>query len=287
MYNERENIVAALEQACAVVPTLGFGRFEIIVVDDGSKDGSDEVVREWGEHAGLNGQFRVVRHPENQGYGQALRSGFERAVYYRTHILSRVWASMAISILAGWAGRQKPGLRWAASAIVTAFVFFGTWGGIERQDFFLASWRGHQRELASILNAAPSLRPGTAVILRSTATSGRYLATEADYLTKHWLGLLYNDPKLRAMRLNPMRQSGCKPTAGGVDCWMEGEAICFANKTCEPTHFQFADLVVMDYDSSSGTWHLVPSLSNDRRAVTIARPNAIAPRTGSSRSHGP
>ncbi|MGC2778525.1 MAG: hypothetical protein WA418_23125, partial [Bradyrhizobium sp.] len=184
-------------------------------------------------------------------------------IHYRTHILSRVWASMAIGILAGWAGMRGPGLRGAAAALVTIFVFFGTWGGIERQDFFLASWRGHQRELASILNAAPSLRPGTAVILRSTATSGRYLATEAGYLTRHWLRLLYNDPRLRTFRLNPERGSGCKPTAGGIDCWLEGEARCFANQTCEPTRFQFEDLVVMDYDSSSGTWQLVPSLSDD------------------------
>ena len=57
-------------------------------------------------------------------------------IHYRTHILSRVWASMAIGILAGWvaaAGRGqgracRPGLRWAAAAVVTAFVFFGTWG---------------------------------------------------------------------------------------------------------------------------------------------------------------
>jgi hypothetical protein len=184
-------------------------------------------------------------------------------IHYRTHILSRVWASMAIGILAGWASMRKPGLRWAPAAIVTAFVFFGTWGGIERQDFFLASWRGHQRELASILNAAPALRPGTGMILRSTSTSGRYLATEASYLTKHWLWMLYNDPKLREIRLNAERGSGCQPTAGGIDCWREGEAECFANKTCEPTHFQFEDLVVMDYDATSGTWHLVPSLSDD------------------------
>jgi hypothetical protein len=182
-------------------------------------------------------------------------------IHYRTHIMSRLWASMAIGILAGWLGVR--GLRWAASAIVTAFVFFGTWGGIERQDFFLASWRGHQRELASILDAAPSLRPGTAVILRSTATSGRYLAMEAGYLTKRWLRLLYNDPQLRTMRLNPERGSGCKSTAGGIDCWLEGEAMCFANKACEPTRFQFEDLVVMDYDSSSATWHLVRSLRDD------------------------
>jgi hypothetical protein len=219
--------------------------------DAGSEDGPRSV-----QFAVL---FATMALASNAVYALVWFSEF----HYRTHILSRVWASMAIGILAGWAGMRRPGLRWAASAIVTAFVFFGTWGGIERQDFFLASWREHQRELASILNAAPSFRPGTAVILRSTATSGRYLATEADYLTKHWLRLLYNDPTLRAMRLNPERGSGCKPTAGGIDCWLEGEAWCFANKTCEPTRFPFEDLVVMDYDSSSGTWHLVPSLDDD------------------------
>ena len=57
-------------------------------------------------------------------------------IHYRTHILSRIWASMAIGILAGWAGTCWPRLRWAPYAAVTAFVFFGTWGAIERQDFF-------------------------------------------------------------------------------------------------------------------------------------------------------
>jgi hypothetical protein len=146
---------------------------------------------------------------------------------------------------------------------VTVFVFFGTWAGIERQDILLASWRGHQRELASILNAAPSLHPGTTVILRSKTTSGRYLATEANYLTKHWLRLLYNDPQQRSMRLNPDRESRSQPSAGGIDCWIEGQAACFANKTCAPTHYQFEELVVMDYDPGLGTWHLVQSLRDD------------------------
>jgi hypothetical protein len=53
-------------------------------------------------------------------------------LHYRTHILSRIWASMAIGIFAGQLGMRKPGLRWAGSVTVTAFVFFGTWGGIER-----------------------------------------------------------------------------------------------------------------------------------------------------------
>jgi hypothetical protein len=193
-------------------------------------------------------------------------------LHYRTHILSRVWASMAIGIFAGWIGARSTLMRWAACVVVTAFVFFGTWGGIERQDYFLAIWREHQRELASILNAAPALRPDTAVILRRADVSGRYLATEAGYLTKHWLRLLYNEPNLRTFRVDPQRGSGCNPpTGGGIDCWREGEASCFANKTCEPTRFRLEKLVVMDYDARSGTYHLVRSLGDDPRYDPAAR----------------
>jgi MFS family permease len=183
-------------------------------------------------------------------------------LYYRTHILSRIWASAAIGILAGWFGMRWPRLRWMACAVVAMFVFFGTWGGIERQDYYLASWRGHQRELASILDAAASLRPGTGVILRSTTTSGRYLATEADYLTRHWLRLLYDDSKLQVMRLNPERGSGCKPAAAGIECWPEGQEVSYDNKA-RLSLFRFEELVVMDYDSTSGTYHLVRSFRGD------------------------
>jgi hypothetical protein len=184
-------------------------------------------------------------------------------IWYRTQILSRVWVSMAIGILAGWAARRKPLLRWIAYATVTAFVFFGAWGGFERQDYFLSVWRWHQRELASVLNAAPALRPGTAIILRGTPPPGRYLATEADYLSRCWLLLLYEDRNLLTMRLNPSRKSGCVAVAGGLDCWLEGQADCFADKTCLPFPFRFDSLVLMDYDAGSGTYRLVPSLHND------------------------
>ncbi len=180
-------------------------------------------------------------------------------LHYRTHILSRVWASAAIGIAIGWAFERLPRARLLAWAIAVAFVFFGTWGGMERQDLYLATWRQHQRELSSILTAAPSVRPGTAIILRSGNVPGRYLATEADYLAGLWLRLLYDQPTMRALRLTPDRGSTCTATAGGLECHPE----CPPNRTCPPVRYPYEELVIMDYDRDSCTYHLVSSLRGD------------------------
>ena len=76
MYNERDNIAATLRQTLDVVPKLGFSEYEILVVDDGSKDGSAEVVRRFMQD---NPCVRLVQHPQNLGYGAALRTGFQSA----------------------------------------------------------------------------------------------------------------------------------------------------------------------------------------------------------------
>jgi glycosyltransferase involved in cell wall biosynthesis len=75
VYNERSSI----ERACReVVSALeGYrGRAVVIVVDDGSRDGSAEIVARL---AGELEPLELVRHPANAGYGQALRTGAERA----------------------------------------------------------------------------------------------------------------------------------------------------------------------------------------------------------------
>jgi len=203
--------------------------------------------------------FAAMALAANAAYAQVWFS----ELHYRSYILSRVWAAVAIGILAGWVVTREARLRWAAGAVVTAFVFLGTWGGIERQDFYLAAWLPHQRELASILRVAPALRPGTAVILRGSPPRGQYVATEADYLTKHWLRLLYDTPGLKAMRLDPQRGSVCMTTAAGPLCWSETQAACFARRSCPPTRFRFEELVVMDYAARAGTYHLVRSLHDD------------------------
>ena len=170
-------------------------------------------------------------------------------LHYRTHILARVWASAAIGILAC---RCKPVV---AGAIAALFIFFGTWGAIERQDLYLGTWRLHQRELASIVNAAPALRPGTGLILRSGPTPERFLATEADYLTSFWMKMLYDDADLVSIRLTPDRGTTCTTTANEVDC---------TGERSRRKHFAYDKLVVMDYDDASGTYHVAASFADPR-----------------------
>lgn len=71
-YNERDNIERVVENAVGVLEGLE-ADFEIIVVDDGSSDGTAEIVKKISEK---DDRVRLVRHSENKGYGAALQSGF-------------------------------------------------------------------------------------------------------------------------------------------------------------------------------------------------------------------
>jgi glycosyltransferase involved in cell wall biosynthesis len=75
-HNEEANLEALVEEALGALPALA-DRFEIIAVDDGSRDRTPAIADELAaKHAGV---FRVVHHPVNLGYGAALRSGFQAA----------------------------------------------------------------------------------------------------------------------------------------------------------------------------------------------------------------
>jgi len=73
-YNERDAIVGVLEQARAALDALPL-ETELIVVDDGSGDGTGDAVAEVAERLSV----RLVRNPVNLGYGHSLLRGITAA----------------------------------------------------------------------------------------------------------------------------------------------------------------------------------------------------------------
>jgi glycosyltransferase involved in cell wall biosynthesis len=77
VYNERDNAPAVVRELLAWARAQSkLGAFEIVLVDDGSKDGSVEAIT---EALGNAPEVRIVRHARNQGLTAALRTGFSAA----------------------------------------------------------------------------------------------------------------------------------------------------------------------------------------------------------------
>ncbi len=74
-YNEVENIEAMVEDVIQMMDSLA-DDYEVIVVDDGSHDGTAQVVRSLEQRYP---QVRLVQHEVNQGYGAAVFSGLTSA----------------------------------------------------------------------------------------------------------------------------------------------------------------------------------------------------------------
>ena len=74
-YNESGNLRPTVESALDVLPRFA-ADFEIIVVDDGSTDGTAADAERLVE---LHPQVRVAHHATNRGYGEALRTGLRAA----------------------------------------------------------------------------------------------------------------------------------------------------------------------------------------------------------------
>jgi len=74
-YNEEANVTAMVERLTAVLPQVA-DDYEIIVVNDGSQDRTAEIADGL---AAADPRVRVVHHPQNRGYGGALKSGFAAA----------------------------------------------------------------------------------------------------------------------------------------------------------------------------------------------------------------
>jgi len=71
-YNEAEGIGPVIDGLHAAMQT-GLLAYEILVVDDGSQDETAAIARARG--------VRTLQHPENRGYGAALKTGIRQAIF--------------------------------------------------------------------------------------------------------------------------------------------------------------------------------------------------------------
>lgn len=69
-YNERENIEAMIEKVMSLA-----GGFDLLIIDDGSPDGTAEVVESYRQ--AYNGRLHLIRRSGKLGLGTAYLAGFE------------------------------------------------------------------------------------------------------------------------------------------------------------------------------------------------------------------
>jgi len=71
-YNEEGNIKNTIEKAINVLNKLSLKNYEIIVINDGSKDKTGQIVEDLIKK---NDHIRLITHNINQGYGEAIKDG--------------------------------------------------------------------------------------------------------------------------------------------------------------------------------------------------------------------
>ena len=169
VHDEAEVIGDVIAAVRAAVPEVAF-RWELVVVDDGSADGTAAVLDAM-ELA--DARLRVVRHDRNRGYGAALRSGFAAARFEWVFYMDGD-------------GQLDPGqLPDAVAALADADGVVGY--RVHRADPLLrrlnaALWNGLVRSLLGVairdLNCAFKLLPRRLLAPDSLFASGAVLSAE-------------------------------------------------------------------------------------------------------------
>jgi glycosyltransferase involved in cell wall biosynthesis len=126
VFDERNTVVEILRRMRAVELPLDL---EILVVDDGSGDGTRDVLRQLADST-----VRVITHPENRGKGAAIRSGLEQV----TGDLVLVQDADLEYDPEDWPALLRPLLRGKAQ------VVYGSRFTGERRNMLFLHWMGNR-----------------------------------------------------------------------------------------------------------------------------------------------
>src|ERR1035438_7160634 len=158
-YNEAANIAHTM---AAITDLEALGEYELIVVDDGSRDGTAQIVRDF---AGQDRCIRLIELKENRGRGYARNTGIQAA---RGELIAMVDADIVLT--ANWLTRTRQALlrHDAAGGIAVpdgdvAYVYkrFGLVPRIVRATTTVTGNNGlYHREVFDVANFDPSLREG-------------------------------------------------------------------------------------------------------------------------------
>lgn len=134
-YNEEANIAKTVENVRVNLEKVA-AKWEIIIVNDGSKDRTQEISEKLAQK---NKNIRIISHPVNRGYGAAFKSGLYGAKYEWISFIdadgqfnfaeidqfietqNKTGADMVIGY---YRKRQVPFIRKVNSFIWQSFVFF-------------------------------------------------------------------------------------------------------------------------------------------------------------------
>jgi hypothetical protein len=211
-------------------------------------------------------------------------------LYCRTHLLSRVFAGLALAWLGAvaWDRVRGPGARAGLRVAVGAWVALGVAGALERQDYFVGYTRAHRQELASLLGQVPGLRPDARLLLR-VPPHRTYMATEAGYLARAWTSLLHDDPSLecRTFLWSAHRPTSCVPAPGGLECRGERSPDCPGAEGRDVERLSYDRLVVLEYEPARNVYVLARHLPPEAGASDAYRPESMIvarPRTRLARA---
>ena len=76
-WNEEKNIDEVVGKAIVVADKIA-NKWEMVLIDDGSNDGTLKKAIEWEKK---NKNLKVISHSPNRGYGAALKEGFNNSSY--------------------------------------------------------------------------------------------------------------------------------------------------------------------------------------------------------------